>query len=48
MGRFASQAMDDAHRIAAVRSVGLNPVAAGMVAQAQHSRRSSARGHVVG
>jgi putative transposase len=47
-GRFASYPMDDAHLMAAVRYVELNPVAAGMVAQAQDWRWSSARSHVSG
>src|SRR5207237_7632571 len=45
-GRFASYPMDDAHLMAAVRYVELNPVAAGMVAHAQDWRWSSARSHV--
>ena len=47
-GRFASYPMDDAHLVAAVRYVELNPVAAGMVAHAQDWRWSSARSHVAG
>ena len=47
-GRFASYPMDDAHLIAAVRYVELNPVAAGIVAHAQDWRWSSARSHVAG
>jgi len=47
-GRFASYPMDDAHLMAAVRYVELNPVAAGMVAHAQDWRWSSARSHVSG
>jgi putative transposase len=47
-GRFASYPMDDAHLMAAVRYVELNPVAAGMVAHAQDWRWSSARSHVAG
>jgi putative transposase len=47
-GRFASYPMDDAHLMAAVRYVELNPVAAGMVARAQDWRWSSARSHVSG
>ena len=38
--------MDDAHLMAAVRSVELNPVAAGMVARADDWRWSSARSHL--
>ena len=47
-GRFASYPMDDAHLMAAIRYVELNPVAAGMVAHAQDWRWSSARSHVSG
>ena len=47
-GRFASYPMDDAHLMAAVRYVELNPVAAGLVARAQDWRWSSARSHVSG
>lgn len=47
-GRFASYPMDDAHLMAAVRYVELNPVAAGLVAHAQDWRWSSARAHVAG
>jgi putative transposase len=47
-GRFASYPMDDAHLMAAVRYVELNPVAAGMVAMAEDWRWSSARSHVAG
>ena len=34
-GRYASVAMDEAHLIAAVRYVSLNPVRAGLVAKAE-------------
>jgi len=47
-GRFASYPMDDAHLMAAVRYVELNPVAAGMVVRAQDWPWSSARSHVAG
>jgi putative transposase len=47
-GRFASYPMDDAHLMAAVRYVELNPVAAGLVVHAQDWRWSSARSHVSG
>src|SRR5690606_36142244 len=47
-GRFASYPMDDAHLMAAVRCVELNPVAAGIVRQAEDWRWSSARSHVAG
>ena len=47
-GRFASYPMDDAHLMAAVRYVENNPVAAGMVGQAEDWRWSSARSHVAG
>lgn len=47
-GRFASYPMDDAHLMAAVRYVELNPVAAGLVAHAPDWRWSSARSHVSG
>ncbi len=46
--RFASYPMDDAHLMAAVRYVERNPVAAGLVAQAEDWRWSSARSHVAG
>lgn len=45
-GRFASYPMDDAHLMAAVRYVELNPVAAGMVRRAEDWCWSSARSHV--
>jgi putative transposase len=47
-GRFASYPMDDAHLMAAVRYVELNPVAAGMAARAEDWRWSSARSHIAG
>lgn len=47
-GRFASYPMDDAHLMAAVRYVELNPVAAKMVARAEDWRWSSARSHLRG
>ena len=47
-GRFASYPMDDAHLMAALRYVENNPVAAGLVAQADEWRWSSARSHVAG
>lgn len=47
-GRFASYPMDDAHLMAAVRYVELNPVAAGMVERAEDWRWSSARSHIAG
>jgi putative transposase len=47
-GRFASYPMDDAHLIAAVRYVELNPVAAGMVTRAEDWPWSSARSHLAG
>lgn len=47
-GRFASYPMDDAHLIAAVRYVERNPVAAGLVAEADDWRWSSARAHLRG
>lgn len=46
--RFASVAMDEAHLIAAVRYVSLNPVRARLVARAQDWAWSSARAHVAG
>jgi len=46
--RFASYPMDDAHLMAAVRYVELNPVAAGMAKRAEDWRWSSARSHVAG
>ena len=47
-GRFASYPMDDAHLMAAVRYVELNPVAAGLVARAADWRWSSAASHLAG
>ena len=47
-GRFASYPMDDAHLMTAVRYVENNPVAAGMVAEAQDWPWSSARSHLAG
>ena len=47
-GRFASYPMDDAHLLAAVRYVELNPVAAGMVERARDWPWSSARSHLAG
>lgn len=47
-GRFASYPMDDAHLMAAVRYVEMNPVAARMVKRAEEWRWSSARSHVAG
>lgn len=47
-GRFASYPMDEAHLLAAVRYVELNPVAAKMVARAEDWRWSSARSHIAG
>lgn len=45
-GRFASYPMHDAHLMAAVRYVELNPVAARMVARAEEWAWSSARSHI--
>jgi putative transposase len=47
-GRFASFPMDDAHLMAAVRYVELNPVAAALVARAEDWHWSSARSHLAG
>lgn len=47
-GRFASYPMDDAYLMAAVRYLENNPVAAGMVTQAEDWRWSSAQSHVAG
>lgn len=47
-GRFSSYPMDDAHLMAAVRYVELNPAAAGMVARAEDWAWSSARSHLAG
>jgi putative transposase len=46
--RFASYPMDDAHLMAAVRYVELNPVAAGMVGRAADWPWSSAASHIAG
>ena len=46
--RFASYPMDDAHLLAAIRYVENNPVAAGLVEQAEDWLWSSARSHVEG
>jgi len=45
-GRFGSVAMDEAHLIAAVRYVSLNPVRAGLVERAEDWRWSSVRAHL--
>jgi putative transposase len=47
-GRFASYPMEDAHLMAAVRYVELNPVRAGLAKRAEDWRWSSARAHVTG
>jgi len=47
-GRFGSVAMDEAHLIAALRYVALNPVRAGLVARAQDWPHSSVRAHLAG
>jgi putative transposase len=47
-GRFASYPMDEAHLMAAVRYVELNPVRAGLARRAEDWRWSSARAHVTG
>jgi putative transposase len=47
-GRFASYPMDDAHLMAAVRYVELNPVRAKLAARAEDWPWSSARAHVTG
>lgn len=47
-GRFGSYAMDAAHLLAAIRYVETNPVAAGMVANAEDWRWSSARSNLAG
>jgi len=47
-GRFSSYPMDDAHLMAAVRYVELNPVAAKIVRRAEDWRWSSARSHLAG
>ena len=47
-GRFASAPMDGAHLLACARYVELNPVRAGLAAQAQDWPWSSARAHLAG
>jgi REP-associated tyrosine transposase len=47
-GRFASYPMDDAHLMAAVRYVELNPVRARLAGRAEDWLWSSARAHVTG
>jgi putative transposase len=47
-GRFSSRAMDEAHLVAAARYLALNPVGAGLVANAADWRASSAPAHVAG
>jgi putative transposase len=47
-GRFASYPMDEGHLLNAVRYVELNPVTAGLVAQAEDWRWSSAAAHISG
>lgn len=47
-GRFASYPMDDAHLMAAVRYVELNPVKAGLTKRAEQWRWSSASAHITG
>ena len=47
-GRFGSVAMDEAHLAHALRYVSLNPVRAGLVAQAADWRWSSVRAHLAG
>ncbi len=47
-GRFSSTAMDEAHLYAAIRYVDLNPVRAGLAAQASDWPWSSARAHIAG
>ncbi|MBR7619095.1 transposase [Phenylobacterium sp. 20VBR1] len=47
-GRFGSVAMDEAHLLAALRYVPLNPVRAGLVARAQDWPWSSAGAHLAG
>ena len=47
-GRFASYPMDDAHLMAAVRYVELNPVAARIVHRAEDWHWSSARSQIYG
>jgi putative transposase len=45
-GRFASVAMDEAHLLAAVRYVAMNPVRARLAARAEDWRWSSTRAHL--
>jgi len=47
-GRYGSVAMDEAHLVAAVRYVTLNPVRAGLVGRAGDWAWSSARAHLAG
>ena len=47
-GRFASVAMDEAHLVAAVRYVSLNPVRAGLTRNAEDWAWSSVRAHLAG
>ena len=47
-GRFGSVAMDEAHLMAALRYVALNPVRARLVARAQDWPHSSVRAHLAG
>ena len=47
-GRFGSVAMDEAHLMAAVRYVALNPVRARLAARAQDWRHSSVGAHLAG
>lgn len=46
--RFASFPMDDAHLVAALRYVELNPVRAGLARRPEEWKWSSARGHLAG
>ena len=46
--RYGSVAMDEAHLMAAVRYVALNPVRAGLVARAENWRWSSVAAHLAG
>jgi len=47
-GRFGSVAMDEAHLLAAIRYVSLNPVTAKLVRKARDWPRSSVRAHLAG
>jgi putative transposase len=47
-GRFASVAMDEAHLMAAVRYIALNPVRARLAARAEDWPWSSVRAHLAG